>query len=224
MTCSLCGAAGPDGGCGQCAGNPSLAQLVKANPSLAAGLREVADRIRADEKIMAIKRLRELLPIGLKEAKDVIDDVHHGAVQAPRDRADLVSMAAEVIVLIRAGQKIQAIKVVREAQGVGLKEAKDIVEEMEAKMVAERAVPPSPAIPPGRVEPVAVGHTAPPMPAIGVQAAVPASSVPAQRGSSPRHGPIPISGEETGGSPLRFVFAIAVLAAAAAGAHAMGWF
>lgn len=38
----------------------------------------------------------------------------------------------DVRTYIRAGQKIQAIKVYREITGVGLKEAKDAVERMEA--------------------------------------------------------------------------------------------
>lgn len=38
----------------------------------------------------------------------------------------------EVLQLIRAGKKIEAIKVYREAMGVGLKEAKEAVERIEA--------------------------------------------------------------------------------------------
>ena len=41
---------------------------------------------------------------------------------------------AEIDALLRAGQKIQAIKVMRERTGLGLKEAKDAVEAREARM------------------------------------------------------------------------------------------
>ncbi|MBK8097085.1 MAG: ribosomal protein L7/L12 [Planctomycetes bacterium] len=40
----------------------------------------------------------------------------------------------EVDALLRAGQKIQAIKLVRERTGLGLKEAKDLVDEREQRL------------------------------------------------------------------------------------------
>ncbi|MBI1247397.1 hypothetical protein GC197_06065 [bacterium] len=43
----------------------------------------------------------------------------------------------EIKRLLRQGQKIQAIKVLREASGIGLKEAKEQVEAIQAKMVAD---------------------------------------------------------------------------------------
>jgi ribosomal protein L7/L12 len=41
----------------------------------------------------------------------------------------------EILGLLQAGRKIEAIKVYREATGVGLKEAKDAVEAMEANRI-----------------------------------------------------------------------------------------
>lgn len=43
---------------------------------------------------------------------------------------------------IRQGQKIQAIKTLREESGIGLKEAKDQVEAIQAKMIADGEVLP----------------------------------------------------------------------------------
>ena len=43
----------------------------------------------------------------------------------------------EIKQLLRQGQKIQAIKKLRESSGIGLKEAKEQVEAIQAKMVAD---------------------------------------------------------------------------------------
>lgn len=43
-------------------------------------------------------------------------------------------LSAEVIELVKSGNKIQAIKIVREATGLGLKEAKDVVEALVSVM------------------------------------------------------------------------------------------
>ena len=56
-----------------------------------------------------------------------------GAPQAPTMHAAPAgggSVSPEVLELARAGQKIQAIKVLREQTGLGLKESKDIVDRL----------------------------------------------------------------------------------------------
>jgi ribosomal protein L7/L12 len=68
-----------------------------------------------------------------------IDDA--AALAAPFDGAGqprrLAAVNGEAIVtLIQAGKKIQAIKAYRQATGVGLKDAKDAVEEIERNMRA----------------------------------------------------------------------------------------
>ena len=91
-------------------------------------------------KIAAIKMVREACGIGLKEAKEIVDSWFDGKEIplppiikqcAPPNRT--VNPAAkepseEVRALYRQGKKIQAIKLYREETGVGLKEAKDMVE------------------------------------------------------------------------------------------------
>lgn len=48
----------------------------------------------------------------------------------------------EVQQLLRSGRKIQAIKFVREESGLGLKEAKEQVDAVEAQMIANGELPP----------------------------------------------------------------------------------
>jgi hypothetical protein len=52
-------------------------------------------------------------------------------VVPPAATLDDAAVAAQLAVLIAAGQKIEAIKLYRERTGVGLKEAKDAVEALE---------------------------------------------------------------------------------------------
>lgn len=47
------------------------------------------------------------------------------------------SSLEEIKKLLRKGQKIQAIKLLREESGCGLKEAKDQVDAIQAKMIAD---------------------------------------------------------------------------------------
>ncbi len=105
------------------------------------------DRLMAaGKKVQAIKVLRDHAKLGLKEAKDRIDHwsisttaAHIAAVSnTSPTRSSIPSahsgstlpaaIAAEVDRLIAANQKITAIKLVREHTGLGLKEAKDLVE------------------------------------------------------------------------------------------------
>ena len=87
------------------------------------------------------KSYRQQTGVGLAEAKAVIDAVARGdrlvgsgtvwaeAVVAPAPVASpREGVGAEIDTLIRAGQKIQAIKVHREAYGIGLKESKEAIE------------------------------------------------------------------------------------------------
>ena len=87
------------------------------------------------ETIEAVRRVREALGIGLKDAKDLVDRVKAGEpAQAVFPHA--VTTAArtgdglddEVRALMAKGEKIAAIKLVRERTGMGLAEAKGWVE------------------------------------------------------------------------------------------------
>ena len=84
-------------------------------------------------KIEAIKRAREATGLGLAEAKDWVEAIERGAefevpplaAEAPADAYD------EVRALVAAGAKIEAIKRLRAATGLGLAEAKARVEAIE---------------------------------------------------------------------------------------------
>ena len=105
-----------------------------------AGLGAVADLLRSGQKIEAIKRYRELVGVGLKEAKDAVEAMERGEAVPV---APLVSApTASVHDLLREGRKIEAIKLYREQSGLGLKEAKDAVEAMELGGQALGAPPP----------------------------------------------------------------------------------
>jgi len=87
--------------------------------------------IDGGNKIAAIKRVRELTGLGLKEAKDYVESWQQtGAAPVLAVGADLPPSAnlGEVYRLALQGQKIQAIKLYRELTGAGLKEAKDYVD------------------------------------------------------------------------------------------------
>ena len=100
-----------------------------------AGLAEISTLVARGNKIEAIKRVRELTGLGLKEAKDYVESMPAGGVPpappgsqagAPAAQGSL----AEVHALAARGNTIEAIKRYRELTGVGLKEAKDYVDRL----------------------------------------------------------------------------------------------
>lgn len=116
---------------------------VMPDPLTAPVIAEIDRLVTGEQKIAAIKLLREHSGLSLREAKDQIDAwVPSGALPEapvplegarPAVPADAVSrltptVRAELERLIAADQKISAIKLLREATGLGLKDAKDAVE------------------------------------------------------------------------------------------------
>lgn len=131
---------------------------VAANPQSISSLdgdngisqRELVSLLMQGQKIQAIKRYRESTGLGLREAKDAIDLMEenlllHGpdfyqtrdVIPEPPGRAiseEVFSEEAfneEIRGLLLKNQKIQAIKRYREQTGLGLREAKDAVEQLE---------------------------------------------------------------------------------------------
>jgi ribosomal protein L7/L12 len=93
--------------------------------------------LRAGRKIEAIKRYRELTGSGLKEAKDAVEALERtGQPMILPSKASLLREVsdADIEAQIRTGQLIDAIKLYREKNGVGLKEAKDAVEAWRDRM------------------------------------------------------------------------------------------
>jgi ribosomal protein L7/L12 len=100
---------------------------------------DVLEALTAGNRIEAIKRLRGKTGLGLKEAKDWIESYERGGAAplpefekpAGRDPNASFVLSREAIEALKGGNKIEAIKIIREATGVGLAEAKSIVDEIE---------------------------------------------------------------------------------------------
>lgn len=89
---------------------------------------QVQAAVSAGRLVEAIKLLREATGLGLKEAKDLIDAHAQGrALEAPASQA-ATGLPPQVMQALLAGHKIEAIRLLREQTGLGLKEAKEAVE------------------------------------------------------------------------------------------------
>lgn len=86
--------------------------------------------LQKGDTIGAIKLLRESHGLGLKEAKDVVDRHQAGQTDifATPGPAEMGHMPDEVLAALQEGNVIEAIKRLRAARGLGLKEAKDAVD------------------------------------------------------------------------------------------------
>ena len=92
----------------------------------------ILEQINKGNKIEAIKMLREELNIGLKEAKEFV-----GKLSSVNDNPNEnfieqknISVSEKALNFLREGKKIDAVKVVREETGLGLKDSKDMVEKI----------------------------------------------------------------------------------------------
>ena len=103
---------------------------------------DVIDAIVGGNRIEAIRRLREAARIDLKTAHDAVEAWAEGRPLPPLPGLSVSSSALsqtaasllpdDVLDALRGGQRIEAIKRLREATGLGLKEAKDLIEACEA--------------------------------------------------------------------------------------------
>lgn len=104
------------------------------DPAAAGSLSEIDALVASGNKVAAIKRLRELSPMSLKDAKERIDAWETGSITVPAPAAPVqaaelpAEAAAEIDRLLAAGQPISAIKLYRERTGVGLAEAKRAID------------------------------------------------------------------------------------------------
>ncbi|MFY0523713.1 hypothetical protein ACN28I_11185 [Archangium gephyra] len=109
--------------------------------------------VREGRTIDAIKRYRELTGEGLKESKEAVEQLaagrtpsfSPGALQrltgTPPGESLPSGQQAELERLIVEGKKIEAIKLHRQLARTGLKESKDAVEALEAKMIQAGSLP-----------------------------------------------------------------------------------
>lgn len=113
----------------------------------------LTDLILAGQKLEAIKQYKEITGMGLRESKEFVDDLE---AQLRRDYPDFPQYLAsspkphrpsmgnipeedakKMTEFIFAGQKIAAIKMYKEATGLGLKESKDIIDALEKQLREE---------------------------------------------------------------------------------------
>jgi ribosomal protein L7/L12 len=90
---------------------------------------EIRRLVAENKKIHAIKLYRDTHGGSLQEAKEYVESLESQSAPPPATRA---VMEAEILALLRDGNKIEAIKRLREATGLGLKEAKDAIDTIEA--------------------------------------------------------------------------------------------
>ena len=90
---------------------------------------EVIRLLERRQKIQAIKVVRQHTRMGLKEAKDVVEEVERtGRLRLPHQQPPpfvAEDVLGEARRLKHAGRAIDAIKLIRQHTGLGLKEAKD---------------------------------------------------------------------------------------------------
>jgi ribosomal protein L7/L12 len=96
---------------------------------------EIQQLIAQGKTIDAIKRVRELTGLGLKESKDYVDQLPKMApltqfAAEPVPSMPTAAVEQEIRQMLMQQQKIHAIKRVRELTGMGLKEAKDYVDSL----------------------------------------------------------------------------------------------
>jgi len=90
---------------------------------------DVVQAVESGNLVLGIKLLREHTNVGLKEAKERIDEhLRGGRAAATSDLADPASLPASVLAALQLGNKIEAIRLLREQTGLGLKEARDAIE------------------------------------------------------------------------------------------------
>jgi len=97
---------------------------------------QIAELIRQGKKLEAIKLLRETTGIDLKEAKEQIEHLMSGSTPDNAEHpagAGAEKLPDDVLALAQAGKKIEAIKLLREQSGLGLKDAKDRIDAVMGK-------------------------------------------------------------------------------------------
>jgi ribosomal protein L7/L12 len=109
---------------------------VSIDPGLAAQVRDLEAK---GKKLEAVRLLRERTGLGLADAVRIVDKLAASGKPADLSKKGAPGVAtanigpdheAELRNLVAAGQQIQAIKMVRELTGMGLKEAKDLVDRL----------------------------------------------------------------------------------------------
>lgn len=123
--CNFCGQINPPGGelCRSCGASLPASQGISMD--------EIRSLATAGKKIEAIKLYRGLTGMGLKEAKDAVEALERGESIVSKSLDE--SAEVQMLLLLKQGNKIQAIKLYRERTGAGLKDSKEAVEALAAQ-------------------------------------------------------------------------------------------
>lgn len=90
----------------------------------------IAELIRNGRKIEAIQLLREETGIDLQTAKEAVDWLDAEPAFDPLPAFNVEDISDDVLLLAWERQLIPAIKLLRQQSGLGLKEAKEMVEQL----------------------------------------------------------------------------------------------
>jgi len=106
-------------------------------------LSEVEELIRKKEQISAIKLIKDTLGLGLKESKDIVDDLlkdefinmitDHSTNNVSRKGSQHNNIAEQVRNLLHQNKKLEVVKLVYDTGEMNLKNAKDFVESIEGR-------------------------------------------------------------------------------------------
>jgi ribosomal protein L7/L12 len=91
---------------------------------------EVKAAIHLGNKIEAIKLLRDATGLGLKEAKEAVENIEAGGSLVIAPPIANAPGSEGIATALKQGKKLEAIRLYREQKGVGLKEAKEAIEVM----------------------------------------------------------------------------------------------
>ncbi|HEX3125990.1 MAG TPA: hypothetical protein VH394_01550 [Thermoanaerobaculia bacterium] len=106
---------------------------------------EVISAIESGQTIEAVKLLRESRGLGLAEAKEAVDAFVRRQKAPEAASASETSPSPEVMQALRNGNKIEAVHLVREQRGLSLRDAKLLVDSMEANQQPMPSGSPAPA-------------------------------------------------------------------------------
>lgn len=116
---------------------PRPKPLRTAFPSLQASQKaEVEALIRKNERLKAIRLVRKYTGLGLKEAKNLIESLavkDFSSSQATSISGINPDLIWQLKQLILKNQRIEAIKLLRQQSGLGLKEAKEYIARLNLK-------------------------------------------------------------------------------------------
>ncbi|HJR81531.1 MAG TPA: hypothetical protein VJ821_15775 [Anaerolineales bacterium] len=110
-------------------------------------VQKIHDFIHAKQMIQAIRFYREVTGAGLAEAKEAVEEMAVVELTRPPSGTrsyDNPVLDSKIRSLLARRKKIEAVKIYREEYGIGLKEAKDAVDRIEASMPGGRSTMPVP--------------------------------------------------------------------------------